>query len=240
MEKTKPVIKIAHLYYDLMNLYGESGNVKALKRFIERQNVECEVHFLTKGDEIDFEAYDLFYMGAGTEEAEFMVIADLRKYKKAISTAIEHGKTFLVTGNAMEIFGSNIRLTNDRPIECLGVFTYTSLSANARLVSDLFYNFEELPKGKGRQIVGFKNCYCNIGNNTYNRPFKFQDNIRYKNFFGMMFVGPVCIRNPYFTDYILENLFETKGLDYRMKDDTIEYEAYHKFIEKFIAINNLD
>ena len=59
----KKIIKIAHLYYDLLNLYGESGNIKALKRFIERQNVECEIHFLTLGDKIDFEKYDLYYMG---------------------------------------------------------------------------------------------------------------------------------------------------------------------------------
>ena len=35
----KKTIKIAHLYYDLMNLYGESGNVKALKKFIEKVRV---------------------------------------------------------------------------------------------------------------------------------------------------------------------------------------------------------
>ena len=49
----KKTIKIAHLYYDLLNLYGESGNVMALKRFIERANIETEIHFLTIGDKID-------------------------------------------------------------------------------------------------------------------------------------------------------------------------------------------
>ena len=59
----KKIIKIAHLYYDLLNLYGESGNVMALKRFIERVNIETEVHFLTIGDKIDFSKYDIFFIG---------------------------------------------------------------------------------------------------------------------------------------------------------------------------------
>ena len=40
-----PKIKIAHLYYDLMNLYGENGNVRALKRFIERQDIKCDIQY---------------------------------------------------------------------------------------------------------------------------------------------------------------------------------------------------
>ena len=30
-------IKILHLYYDLLNLYGEYGNVSALERYLENQ-----------------------------------------------------------------------------------------------------------------------------------------------------------------------------------------------------------
>ena len=34
-----PKIKIAHLYYDLMNLYGENANIRALVHFAERQGI---------------------------------------------------------------------------------------------------------------------------------------------------------------------------------------------------------
>ena len=47
-------ITIAHLYYDLLNLYGESGNVKALKVALEGQGIDVKVKFFTIGDTFDF------------------------------------------------------------------------------------------------------------------------------------------------------------------------------------------
>ena len=46
-------ITIAHLYYDLLNLYGESGNVKALEYQLEGQGITVKIKFLTIGDTID-------------------------------------------------------------------------------------------------------------------------------------------------------------------------------------------
>ena len=53
-------IKIAHLYYDLMNLYGEQGNILALKEAFNKQNIDTEIDTLTIKDDIDFKKYDIF------------------------------------------------------------------------------------------------------------------------------------------------------------------------------------
>lgn len=233
-------IKIAHLYYDIMNLYGENGNVRALKRFIERQGVSCEIDCLTLGDDIDFKKYDIYYLGAGSEENEYMVLSELYPYRKEIKEAVDDGKTFLITGNALEIFGKKIKPRNSKEIAGLGIFDFNSIESKDRIVSDLFYEFDELEPERGRNIVGFKNCGSNIVNNDYDRMFKFQDNIHYNNFYGMIFVGPVCIRNPYFTDYILQNLFKKKNLEYKPQEDSLEYKAYHEFVNNFIINGNFD
>ena len=47
-------IKIAHLYYDLMNYYGEQGNVLALKTAIEYAGFKVNIKTLSVDDEIDF------------------------------------------------------------------------------------------------------------------------------------------------------------------------------------------
>lgn len=236
----KKIIKVAHLYYDLMNLYGENGNIFALKEFITRQGVDVEVDNVSIPDKIDFKKYDIFYLGTGSEESERLVLEDMFKYKDDIKDAIEDGKTFIVTGNAMELFGTKIRVREDKPLECLGIFDYNAVEASGRIVSELFYEFSELPEGQGRDIVGFKNCKSNIVNNSGEKIFKFSDNIRYKNFYGMMFFGPVLIRNPYFTDYILERLFKEKGYKYKKEDTSIEYKAYHEYVKNFITKENLD
>lgn len=222
-----------------MNLYGEVGNVLALKRFIERQNVNAEIHFLTVGDHIDFEKYDFYYIGAGSEESQQIVLDDLMPYRPAIAKAVDNGKMFLATGNAMELFGRMIRLQNGRTIDCLGTFDYQATEQANRLVSEIFYKYESLPEGKGRDILGFKNCRCNIVNNNH-RMFEFANNVNIKNFYGMNFVGPFLIRNPYFTDMLLKKLFEGKGYNYVSKEDTIEFKAYHEFVKNFITDRTLD
>ncbi len=223
-----------------MNLYGENGNIFALKEFVTRQGVDVEVDNVSIPDKIDFKKYDIFYMGSGSEESERLVLEDMFKYKEDIKDAIEDGKTFIVTGNAMELFGKKVRIREDKPLECLQVFDYNAVEASGRIVSELFYEFSELPEGRGRNIVGFKNCNSNIVNNVGEKIFKFSDNIRYKNFYGMMFFGPVLIRNPYFTDYILERLFKEKGYKYKSDDSSIEYKAYHEYVKNFIVKENLD
>ncbi len=237
MKKKK--IKIAHLYYDMMNLYGESGNISALEKFIKRQGVDVEVARLSLDDVKDFKKFDLYYIGCGDEENLLLVLGDLYKYKDDIQAAIEAGKTFLVTGNAMSLFGTKLVIPKGKDVYYLGIFDYNAVLTN-RLVSEIFYKFKDLDEDKGRDIVGFKNCNFNIVNNEGDRMFDFQDNIRYKRFYGMSFVGPILIRNPYFTNYILKNLFEDLGLEYKEIDDTIEFDSYHRYVKNFIKNGNLD
>ena len=54
--------KILHLYHDLMNLYGESGNVRALARHLSDQGFQVVVDRKSVGDEIDFSQYGFVYI----------------------------------------------------------------------------------------------------------------------------------------------------------------------------------
>ena len=74
-------IYIAHLYYDLMNLYGENGNILALEKAFNDQDLYTEVVNLTIGDKIDFNKYDIYYIGSGSEANQLLVINDILKYK---------------------------------------------------------------------------------------------------------------------------------------------------------------
>jgi len=85
-------IKIAHLYYDIMNLYGENGNVRFLKRKLEEIDIKTEVHFLSIEDEINFSKYDFFYIGSGTDNNKEIVLHNILKYKNDIKKAIKNKK----------------------------------------------------------------------------------------------------------------------------------------------------
>lgn len=231
-------IKIAHLYYDLMNLYGESANVRAMKTFIERYDVPVEVSFLTLDDDIDFMAYDFYYLGSGSEANQVIVLEDLKKYASDIKKAIDSGKMFLVTGNAMEIFGKKIRYRDSSSMTCLGILDYQAYEQMTRMVSEIIYKYEELPEDAGRYILGFKNCSNNIVHNK-DRMFGFANNVCKNNFYAMNFIGPFLIRNPYFTNKLIGILFKDKGIDFKPITDTIEFKAYHEFLKNFVTNNDL-
>ena len=198
-------IRIAHLYYDLMNLYGEIGNIMALEKGFNDQDMFCEITNLTINDKIDFNKYDIYYIGCGSESNQLLVINDLIKYKNKIKNAIENGKHFLFTGNSYELLGKYIEKRNDEIIETLGLFDFYSKELDKRIIGEeiLECSFFKEP------IIGFQNRQC-ILNNKDNHLFEiingYADNykshfegLHYKNLYATYNLGPILIRNPLFS-----------------------------------------
>ena len=86
-------IVIAYLYYDLLNLYGEKGNLKEIIKELKNQDINYEIKYLSINDDLKFENYDLVIMNAGTENNQEIVIKHLKKYKKELKKAIENNST---------------------------------------------------------------------------------------------------------------------------------------------------
>ena len=221
-------IKIAHLYYNLLNLYGEQGNVLALKKALIKQDAKVEVDLLTIGDKIDFKKYDIFYFGSGSNENLLLVLDDIKKYTKEIEKAIKKGKYFIATGNAYELFGEYIKMNNQK-YETLGIFKYHAEESPKRIVGENFLQFEDLSP-----IIGFNNHSCNVTDIT-NPLFKVLGNnedegYHEDNFFGTHLIGPLLIRNPHLTDYIVKDIM---GKKYQPRKVDIEDKAYEEYLKNF-------
>ncbi len=242
-------IKIAHLYYDLMNLYGENANIRALKASFERQNIDVEIHFLTIGDEINFEDYDIFYIGSGTEEYQLLVLEDLKKYKLEIKKAIEDNKYFFMTGNALELFGAYIIDFNKKQINALNIFDYyTKVMDIENYTKEIKFRItgEALLKTNliDELIVGFQNRCGTIYNietpmfeivkGCGNYPGDQKEGYIYKNFYATYTLGPLFMRNPYLTDYFVKRILEEKNIEYKRIDNTPEIDAYNEYLNNFV------
>ena len=132
-------IVIAHLYYDIMNLYGESGNVKALKKYLEEQGVKVTIKFVTIDESKEFDKYDIVYIGSGIEANRLLVLDDIFKHKEEIEVAIENNKFFLCTGNSYELFGQSITDINKNKHKALGIFDYDAEDINFRIVDQAYF-----------------------------------------------------------------------------------------------------
>lgn len=233
-------IKIVHLYYDLMNLYGENGNVRYLQKKLEEQGFDTEVHFLTVDEKIDFDKYDFYYIGMGSDDNKLIVLEDVMKYKKDIKEAIENGKYFLVTGNAIELFGEGIISLSNELTVTLEAFKYQVKEEEFRIVGEQYYE-TNLTKKK---IIGFQNrssvminvkedSLFNVLKGTGYKPEENIEGIHYNNFFGTYLLGPILVRNPYFTDYIVKGLCEKFDTKFKHNKDDMAYKAYEEYLKNF-------
>lgn len=233
-------IKIAHLYYDLMNLYGEIGNIMALEKGFNDQDMFTEVTNLTIGDKIDFNKYDIYYMGSGSEENQLFVINDILKYKDKINNAINNGKHFIFTGNSYEILGRYIEKINGEKINTLEIFDFYSKEVDKRIIGEEIVECDLFKE----TVIGFQNRQC-VLNNKNNHLFSviegFSDNykshyegIHFKNLYATYNLGPLLIRNPLFKDYIIKEVLEKKDILYQ-SISTVDEKAYNEYIKNFIS-----
>ena len=61
-------LKILHMYPNMLDLYGDSGNVEVLSYRCKMRGIELEVSKHLIGDkETDFTQYDIIYLGGGAD-----------------------------------------------------------------------------------------------------------------------------------------------------------------------------
>lgn len=226
------MIKVLHLYYDLLNLYGEQGNILALKRAFKNQNVEIEVDYLSVQDKIDFKKYDLVYLGSGSAENLLIALEDIKRHKKELKKYIESKKVLLATGNSYLLFGQKIN-----NLDALGIFDYYSASSEKMAQESLMELYQE------KDIIGFQNREF-IVNNKRNHLFKVKeglcDNLKSEyegyheyNFYGTFVIGPLLIRNPHFTNILVKEIMKKNNLIYHEYEDKILVDAYNQYIKNF-------
>ena len=211
-------VKILHLYHDIMNLYGEYGNVRLLTKALEKKGCEVEVSKLTVTDkEINFDEFDFIYCGAGTESNRDYVLNHLKAFKESLRLAFENNKVILFTGNSWEMLGESIKKADSSVIEGLNLFDFTSSEQNARrLTGDIKAKAEFL----NDELIGFINKCSEVEGvasplfTLTMKPESFKselEGIHEKNFFGTQVVGPVLVKNPTFCEYIANLIINNKA-----------------------------
>ena len=211
-------ITIGYLYYDLLNLYGDSGNIKALEYHLKEQGIKTEVKYFSVGDKKDFSKIDLIYVGSGTESNLLIALEDLKKDIDGLKQYIKEKKYILATGNSLELFGNYI-ITNKK-IKCLGLYDYVVIYQD-RIVKDVNVKTDLIDSN----IIGFENHLGSV--------LTYDDIISIDNYIGTYIIGPILVRNPKLCSYLIKKLIKSKKDNFELKDENYNYEeiAYNKTVE---------
>lgn len=205
-------MKLYHIFPDLMNLYGDYGNLTALKAALAEGGVEAEIVPVHPGDQPDLQAADFLYMGPGTEEARNAALLHLRPLKDALADAILTRQVpTLFTGNSWPLLGRTLTLSDGETLDGLGLFDYATSETSARYTGDAI----AAPAADGlpnQPVVGFLNRCDTVrgvdaplftlemgrGNDGADRS---AEGFLQGGFHATHLIGPLLVKNPHLLAY---------------------------------------
>ncbi|MCD7819183.1 MAG: glutamine amidotransferase [Lachnospiraceae bacterium] len=235
-------ITIGHLYPDLLNLYGDRGNIQCMKKRCEWRGIEAEVREFQITDDIKFSDLDIVLLGGGSDREQMLVCEKLKNIRKDFQAYVENGGSVIAVCGGYQLLGHYYDTSEGR-IEGLSLVDLYTEQGSPRLISNIVIQNDEFPY----PIVGFENH----GGRTFigeNKPlgkvlFGFGNNdkdgaegVLYKNVVGTYLHGPLLPKNPHICDYLIGNALEQKygRQELAPLDDTQELEANQYIVKRFV------
>ena len=211
-------LKIAHLYPDLLNLYGDSGNVLCLERRIKWRNIDCLTYRLNSAKQLNNNDYDIIFIGGGQDFEQSLILRDLSSgADEQIKREIENGTVILAICGGFQLLGNYYETHRGERMKFIGALDFYTVGGEKRLIGN--YAFKTADKMK---IVGFENHSGRTYLGNHLKPFgkvikgcgnngrDKTEGVRYKNTFGTYCHGPLLPKNPAFADMLIEKALVNK------------------------------
>ena len=236
-------LSLAHIYPNLLNFYGDAGNILALKKRCEWRGIDIDIIEINEADDINTDC-DIYYLGGATSEQQEIALKYLNKQKNILKNAAQKGAVILAISESLQILGKYYQYKTSKKLEGLGILDIYSIESEKRFVGNVTAECNFLSP---KEIIGFENhsmqtflkdnslAFSNIligkGNNGEDKT----EGIRQNNVFGTYLHGAFLPKNPHFTDYLIKIALQRKyGNDIKLKvlDDEIELNTYKKLVGK--------
>lgn len=239
-------LNICHLYPDLLNVYGDVGNILVLKYRAEKREIKVNIHNVSINDEFKSEDYDIVFFGGGQDYEQSIVSQDLKNNKKEeLTKYIEDGKVLIAICGGYQLLGKYYFAPNGEKIEGLNILDLYTEAGDTRFIGDTVIYNEEF----NETYVGFENhsgrtyvnnlkplgkCVHGYGNNGSDG----NEGCIYKNTFCTYFHGSLLAKNPELADRFIKTALELKydneNINLSSLDDSFELKA------KEVMINRLN
>ena len=213
-------LKILYLYPDMLELYGDYGNIQVLKYRIESRGYKAIIDRYSIGDAApNFNDYDIVFAGGGADNEQSILANDLIKYKDNIKEAVNNGVFFLLICGAYQLFGKYYKGVEGNIIPGLEVFDYYTVANPDRkkrcigniVIDANLSSSNDIIKTK---VIGFENhggqtfdISASFGNVLFGNGNKFGDSEEgffQNNVIATYLHGPLLSKNPELCDYIIK------------------------------------
>lgn len=236
-------LKIGWLYPELMNIYGDRGNIICLANRAMWRDIKVDIVELNPGfDDRILNDCDILVMGGAQDKQQTIVNTDLKKHHKTLSMMIEDNVPGLFVCGGFQFLGNFYKEADGSIIDGLSIFDLHTENPGPnfeRLIGNIV--IEPIVEGLSETVIGFENhggrTYLGENLKPFGKVIKGHGNngdgfegARYKNSFGTYLHGPILPKNPEFADYLIKLALKTDEL--KSLDDKIEEKARNSIINK--------
>lgn len=231
-------VRIGYLYPNLMNIYGDHGNVITLVQRCRWRGISVEVDELDVGDRVKPGMHDIFFIGGGQDREQVLVCRDLLEVKgEAIKREIEDGAAALAICGGYQLFGKFYRPFEGDELPGINVFDAHTIAGNRRFIGNVVA--KSAVGGRSGTVVGFENhsgktylgpgctplgmVTVGYGNNGEDRT----EGAIYQGAIGTYLHGSLLPKNPGVADFLIEIALLRRGHLNRLRplEDSLELTA---------------
>jgi len=235
-------LNICHLYPDLLDLYGDRGNILALAARCRWRGIEPVIQQASLGEDLDFMGMDILFLGGGSDREQGLLVQDLMRHKKELRKAIENGLVVLAICGGYQMLGRDYQMANGKILQFLGIIDIWTIAGEKRLIGNVVVEIN------GKTLVGFENhsgkTYLGEGVTPLgkvlfgngNNGDDGEEGVRYRNVFGTYLHGPLLPKNPRLADLLLELALKRRGSDDPLTelDDSLEELAHQAMVKRLM------
>ncbi len=257
----KPTLSICHLYPDLMNTYGDYGNIITLVKRCQWRGIDATVSNISIGDSLStsHSDFDLFFFGGGQDRQQAIVAGDLKNKAGNLKAAIENAAVLLSVCGGYQLLQNYFKTLKGAIIPGIGLFDAYTVGSTTRMTQNLLVEIN--PELKSRidstyqstinnqqstiNLIGFENhsgkTYLGkslkpLGRVLVGAGNNGEDKTEgavHKNAFGCYLHGSLLPKNPHFADYLISKALERRSGIVKLNrlDDTIEWQAHESAIK---------
>ena len=236
-------IVVGHLYPDLLNLYGDRGNIQCIMKRCEWRGIDAETIEYGLEDKVNFSKLDIVLLGGGSDREQMIVCQRLQEIREDFEAYVERDGVVIAVCGGYQLLGHYYQ-TDQGKMEGLHLVDIYTEQKPGRLIDNIVLKSElfDMP------VVGFENHggRTKIGNNkafgkvlygSGNDGESGYEGVIYKNVIGTYLHGPLLPKNPQVCDYLIERALERK---YKEKiilaplEDKEEMEANSYIVKRFL------
>ncbi|HEY3193868.1 MAG TPA: glutamine amidotransferase [Candidatus Dormibacteraeota bacterium] len=245
MARHKKTFTVGWLYPDLMNIYGDRGNILTLLKRAEWRDYDARLVELGRGITRRMEEVDVYFFGGGQDREQALVYQDLVESKQApLSRAVASGAGVLAVCGGYQLLGHYYQTAEGERFPGIGLIDVRTEAGRRRFIGDVVVD-TALVHLKPATLVGFENhsgrthlgpkakplgrVRLGFGNNGEDQT----EGCLQGGVIGTYLHGSLLPKNPHLADYLIRSAVRRRGDgELAPLDDSAELAAHERILER--------